>query len=104
MASVLRGTARSDAGATAPPQGLYFVRAVYPPALVEEIVRTGEFSLMLFNGEFSHAVVKRPKSGDFRVQEHLGGVTLPSLPPPGGVVFGTEAARSAPSVPSLPWR
>ena len=51
--------------------------------LIEEIARTGEFSLMLFDGEFSHAVVKRPKSGDFRVQPHLGGVTLPSRPPPG---------------------
>ena len=30
--------------------------------LIEEIARTGEFSLMLFDGEFSHAVVKRPKS------------------------------------------
>ncbi len=46
--------------------------------LIEEIARTGEFSLMLFDGEYSHAVVKRPKSGDFRVQPHLGGVTLPS--------------------------
>ena len=52
--------------------------------LIEEIARTGEFSLMLFDGEFSHAVVKRPKGGDFRVQPHLGGVTLPSAPPPGG--------------------
>ena len=42
--------------------------------LIEEIARTGEFSLMLFDGEFSHAVVKRPKTGDFRVQPHLGGV------------------------------
>src|SRR5437764_1203541 len=51
--------------------------------LIEEIARTGEFSLMLFDGEFSHAVVKRPKSGDFRVQPHLGGVTFPSQAPPG---------------------
>jgi glutathione synthase/RimK-type ligase-like ATP-grasp enzyme len=43
--------------------------------LIEEIARTGEFSLMLFDGEFSHAVVKRPKTGDFRVQPHLGGGT-----------------------------
>ena len=46
--------------------------------LIEEIARSGEFSLMLFDGEFSHAVVKRPAAGDFRVQPHLGGVTLPT--------------------------
>jgi glutathione synthase/RimK-type ligase-like ATP-grasp enzyme len=65
--------------------------------LVEEISRTGEFSLMLFDGEFSHAVVKRPKSGDFRVQEHLGGVTLPSAAPPGSVELARAALAAAPA-------
>ena len=65
--------------------------------LIEEIARTGEFSLMLFNGEFSHAVVKRPKSGDFRVQPHLGGVTLPSKAPPGAEQLAREALAAAPA-------
>ena len=65
--------------------------------LIEEIARTGEFSLMLFAGEYSHAVVKRPRSGDFRVQPHLGGVTLPSAPPPGGVQLAQQALRRAPA-------
>jgi glutathione synthase/RimK-type ligase-like ATP-grasp enzyme len=60
--------------------------------LIEEIARTGEFSLMLFGGEYSHAVVKRPKSGDFRVQEHHGGVTLPCRHPPAGAVALAQAA------------
>jgi glutathione synthase/RimK-type ligase-like ATP-grasp enzyme len=68
--------------------------------LIEEIARTGEFSLMLFDGEFSHAVVKRPKSGEFRVQPHLGGVTLPSPPPPGGVSLAKQALAAAP-VPAI---
>ena len=65
--------------------------------LIEEIARTGEFSLMLFNGEFSHAVVKRPKSGDFRVQPHLGGVTLPSKAPPGAEQLARQALAAAPA-------
>lgn len=65
--------------------------------LIEEIARTGEFSLMLFDGQFSHAVVKRPKSGDFRVQPHLGGVTLPSPPPPGGIALAQKALAAAPA-------
>jgi glutathione synthase/RimK-type ligase-like ATP-grasp enzyme len=63
--------------------------------LVEEIARTGEFSLMLFDGEYSHAVVKRPKSGDFRVQEYLGGVTLPCPMPPAGAIELAQAALAA---------
>lgn len=68
--------------------------------LIEEIARTGEFSLMLFNGEFSHAVVKRPKSGDFRVQPHLGGVTLPSKAPPGAERLAKAALAAAPATPT----
>lgn len=63
--------------------------------LIEEIARTGEFSLMLFDGAFSHAVVKRPASGDFRVQEHLGGETLPCKIPPAGAVKLAQAALAA---------
>ena len=64
--------------------------------LIEEIARTGEFSLMLFDGEFSHAVVKRPKTGDFRVQPHLGGITLPSKAPPGAEQLARDALAAAP--------
>lgn len=63
--------------------------------LMEEIERTGEFSLMLFDGDFSHAVVKRPKEGDFRVQEYHGGVTLPCPVPPAGAVELAQAALAA---------
>jgi glutathione synthase/RimK-type ligase-like ATP-grasp enzyme len=63
--------------------------------LIEEIATTGEFSLMLFNGEYSHAVVKRPKAGDFRVQEYHGGVTLPCPAPPTGAVRLAQAALAA---------
>ena len=52
---------------------------------------------MLFDGQFSHAVVKGPKSGEFRVQPHLGGVTLPSEAPPGGVELARQALAAAPA-------
>jgi glutathione synthase/RimK-type ligase-like ATP-grasp enzyme len=66
--------------------------------LIEEIAKTGEFSLMLFDGDHSHSVVKRPKSGDFRVQEHLGGVTLPcAVPPDGAIELAQKALAAAPA-------
>jgi glutathione synthase/RimK-type ligase-like ATP-grasp enzyme len=38
-----------------------------------EIVRDGELSLLFFDGVFSHAVRKRAKAGDYRVQFRYGG-------------------------------
>lgn len=68
--------------------------------LIEEIGRTGEFSLMLFDGQFSHAVVKRPAAGDFRVQPHLGGLTLPAKAPPGAERLARQALAAAPARPT----
>jgi len=66
--------------------------------LIEEISRTGEFSLMLFDGEFSHAVVKRPRSGDFRVQEYHGGETRRCHAPPSGAIgLAQQALAAAPA-------
>jgi glutathione synthase/RimK-type ligase-like ATP-grasp enzyme len=66
--------------------------------LIEEIARTGEFSLMLFGGEFSHSIVKRPKAGDFRVQPHLGGIALPCSAPNGAEELARQALAAAPAI------
>ena len=42
---------------------------------LENVVEEGEWSFMFFGGKYSHAVVKRPKQNDFRVQEEHGGST-----------------------------
>ncbi|HEY8548535.1 MAG TPA: hypothetical protein VIL35_01150 [Vicinamibacterales bacterium] len=44
-------------------------------------IRNGEWSLILFDGVFSHAVLKRPKAGDFRVQHEFGGTAEAKSPP-----------------------
>lgn len=49
--------------------------------LVPEIRTSGEISMMFFAGAFSHAVSKRPKAGEFRVQERLGGAIVRTDPP-----------------------
>jgi hypothetical protein len=38
------------------------------------VVEEGEYSLFFFGGEYSHAVLKTPRSQDFRVQEEHGGI------------------------------
>lgn len=47
---------------------------------MESITSEGEYSLFYFNGEFSHAILKSPRSGDFRVQEEHGGLISPAEP------------------------
>lgn len=63
------------------------------PSVAEE----GEYSCLLFGGTFSHAIVKRPKAGDYRVQPHLGGTEVPCAPPPGAIELATEALAAAPA-------
>jgi glutathione synthase/RimK-type ligase-like ATP-grasp enzyme len=66
-----------------------------PGAMVQEFmaeVRSqGEWSLIFFSGRYSHAVIKRPKSGDFRVQHDFGGSEESAQPP----AFVVEAANRA---------
>jgi glutathione synthase/RimK-type ligase-like ATP-grasp enzyme len=47
--------------------------ALLAQPFLPEIVADGELSLLFFGGEFSHAVRKRAKPGDFRVQWTHGG-------------------------------
>ena len=57
---------------------------------VKEVELRGEWSFVFFAGRYSHAVLKRPARGDFRVQEHFGGNSAPVDPPSG---FVDQAGR-----------
>ena len=56
-------------------------RPFFVQPFVANIQSEGEFSLFFFGGEFSHAILKLPKAGDFRVQEEHGADILPVAPP-----------------------
>src|SRR5262249_58766925 len=45
-----------------------------------EVAAGGEWSLIFLGGEYSHAVLKRPAEGDFRVQRHFGGSPAAAVP------------------------
>ena len=57
-------------------------RSLLVQPFADEIVASGEWSIVFFDGEYSHAVLKTPASGDFRVQEELGGHGEPREPSP----------------------
>jgi hypothetical protein len=48
---------------------------------VDEVVDQGEWSLIFFAGGYSHAVLKRARTGDFRIQTEFGGSALAAEPP-----------------------
>lgn len=71
------------------------------PMLVQPYLRSvaseGEYSVMLFGGVFSHAIVKRPKAGDYRVQPHLGGSEQGCVAPDGAIDLAHAALAAAPA-------
>lgn len=66
-----RGAAREQASVI---EAYYADRALMAQPFVPAVIGEGEFSLFYFNGELSHAILKRPKPRDFRVQEEHGGI------------------------------
>lgn len=65
-------------------------RAVMVQELVREVETQGEISFVFLGGEHSHTVLKRPKPGDFRVQEDFGG-TREILNPAAALVEQAQA-------------
>lgn len=59
-----------------------------------EITRDGELSLLFFSGKYSHSVVKKAKSGDFRVQWTHGG-TQEEYRAPASLITQAEAVLAA---------
>ncbi len=78
------------------PTGVHGKRMLVQP-FMPSIAHSGEYSLMLFGGQFSHCIVKRPKAGDFRVQPHLGGSETPCAPPDGAIALAQAALKAAPA-------
>jgi hypothetical protein len=62
---------------------------------VPEVARDGEWSLIFFEGIFSHAVRKLPAAGDFRTQEKHGAQTHAAVPPAPVLEAAANALRSA---------
>jgi len=64
-----------------------------------DIARTGEDTLMVFNGRYSHAVRKVAKPGDFRVQDDHGGTVQMYLPTAEQIALAERAMAVCRPVP-----
>jgi glutathione synthase/RimK-type ligase-like ATP-grasp enzyme len=65
-------------------------RAMMVQAFLPEVIEHGELSFVFFGGQHSHTVRKRPRPGDFRVQQDHGGSRAPVDATPALIA---EAAR-----------
>jgi glutathione synthase/RimK-type ligase-like ATP-grasp enzyme len=63
-----------------------------------EVASDGEWSLLFFDGEYSHAVIKRPKAGDYRVQSDYGGVSLAAEPGPALIASAARVLEAAAAI------
>jgi glutathione synthase/RimK-type ligase-like ATP-grasp enzyme len=61
---------------------------------VPEIVSDGEWSLLFFDGRYSHAVIKRPAVGDYRVQADFGG-SAEAIEPAAAIIASAQQALAA---------
>lgn len=80
-----------------PPSALGKARMVQP--FLKSVMEEGEYSLILFDGDYSHAIVKRAKAGDYRVQPHLGGTEVKCDAPDGALAVARAALAAAPAHP-----
>lgn len=68
------------------------------PVLVQEFIpaveSVGEWSLIYFNHQFSHSVIKKPQALDFRVQKEYGGSAQAAPPPIAAVNLGNAVLQT----------
>jgi glutathione synthase/RimK-type ligase-like ATP-grasp enzyme len=67
--------------------------------LIPEVAAVGEWSLMFIGGAFSHATLKRPRTGDFRVQTELGGSAVPASASAEAIATGAAILSHLPHPP-----
>jgi glutathione synthase/RimK-type ligase-like ATP-grasp enzyme len=61
---------------------------------VEDVVTSGEYSVFYFDAQYSHCILKTPKTDDFRVQEEHGG-HIRAVAPPEELMQAAEHVRTA---------
>ncbi|TGY89045.1 hypothetical protein E5163_07915 [Marinicauda algicola] len=88
QARIRRGEPLPAAGELPPAEAMI---QPFLPAVAQE----GEYSFLFFGGEFSHAALKRPRPGDYRVQSVYGGHEEMHAPSPEDVALAREALAAA---------
>jgi glutathione synthase/RimK-type ligase-like ATP-grasp enzyme len=80
----------------AQPEGVILDRPGMIQPLVPAIATEGEFSFLFAGNEFSHALLKIPKSGDYRIQEIFGGRNVKVDPSPSDLAAARAVLEALP--------
>jgi len=88
------------AGQASEIEAFYGDRTLMAQPFVPSVESEGEISLIFFEGHFSHALQKLPKTGDFRSQEEFGSRLTPLTPEP-ELLSTAELALATLSSPPL---
>ncbi|OEJ99631.1 ATP-grasp domain-containing protein [Roseivirga misakiensis] len=75
-------------------QSLIAVEAMMLQPFQNNVVDKGEISLMVMGGQFTHAVLKVAKPGDFRVQDDFGGTVHAYEPSREEMAFAEKAVAA----------
>ena len=65
-----------------------------------EEIRSGEWSIILFDGIVSHTILKQPSTDDFRVQRELGGSAVPAEAPAAVLDLAHRVIATLPVMPA----
>jgi glutathione synthase/RimK-type ligase-like ATP-grasp enzyme len=65
----------------------------------QNVLREGELAFMVFGGKYSHAIRKRAKEGDFRVQDDFGGSVHDHAATPREIEFAERVVGSCRPMP-----
>lgn len=103
IAGTARHTYRFDRSLIADMEGLFsrltsaedFMLQAFQP----QILTRGEVTFVVFGGKFSHAVLKKAKPGDFRVQDDFGGSVHSYDASIEEIAFAENAVRQSPHPP-----
>jgi len=98
IAATAYGTFLISKGSTLPEEDFAPARAsgAMLQEVVPEIVEGGETSIVYAGGAFSHAVVKRARAGEFRVQQDFGGRVEAASPSAALVSFAASVMTLVP--------
>lgn len=66
---------------------------------LENIVTEGEVSMMVIDGTFTHAILKKAKAGDFRVQDDFGGSVHQYNPTQEEIDFAEDVVKACEELP-----
>lgn len=80
-------------------QDLIAAEAMVLQPFLHNIVKKGEVAFMVINGKVTHAVLKKAKKGEFRVQDDFGGSVEVYQPSEAEISFAEQVVAACPEQP-----